>query len=99
VFKHRNKIGDKIMGSKYLVSNLTARIVLRVTVVVGTILLFVILLAGHAKADPICGGEGLPPCAGPGDPATVCAWIAWRTMTPCNYWGMQVPQGTPGSWG
>lgn len=29
----------------------------------------------------------------------MCAIIAWRTMTPCNYWGVKVPQGTPGSWG
>jgi hypothetical protein len=50
-----------------------------------------------AAADPVCNAPGLPPCAPPGDPATLCAIIAWRTWTPCNYWGLQVPQGTPGS--
>lgn len=56
----------------------------------------------HAHADPppfACDGPGLPPCASGGDPGTMCAIIAWRTMTPCNYWGVKVPQGTPGSWG
>jgi len=48
---------------------------------------------------PVCGGPGLPPCAPPGDPNVMCAIIVWRTWTPCNYWGVQVPQGTPGSWG
>lgn len=53
--------------------------------------------AGGAVADPICDGPGLPPCAGPGDPVQQCAVIAWRTFTPCNWWGVKVPQGTPGS--
>ncbi|WP_374026415.1 hypothetical protein [Mycobacterium sp. HNNTM2301] len=53
-----------------------------------------------AAADPICGTPGTPPCAGPGPltPEQQCALIAWRTMTPCNWLGMQVPAGTPGSW-
>jgi hypothetical protein len=53
----------------------------------------------HADPGPQCNGPGLPRCAGAPDPNTLCAVIAWRTMTPCNYWGVQVPQGTPGSWG
>jgi len=56
-----------------------------------------------ASADPpgICGGPGLPPCAGPNPltPEQQCALIAWRAGMPCNWLGMQVPQGTPGSWG
>lgn len=54
-----------------------------------------------ASADPICGAPGLPPCAGPNPmtPEQQRAWIAWRTMAPCNWFGMQVPAGTPGSWG
>jgi hypothetical protein len=52
-----------------------------------------------ASADPVCGAPGLPPCAGPNPltPEQQCAWIAWRTWTPCNWFGMQVPTGTPGS--
>jgi hypothetical protein len=53
----------------------------------------------QAHADPACNAPGLPPCAGPGDPNVVCAIIAWRTWTPCNYWGIKVPEGTPGSLG
>jgi hypothetical protein len=57
--------------------------------------------AGMASADPICGTPGTPPCAGPNPmtPEQQCAWIAWRTWTPCNWFGMQVPTGTPGSLG
>jgi hypothetical protein len=55
---------------------------------------------GTAHADPIiCDAPGLPPCAPPADPATQCAVIAWRNMAPCNWFGVRVPQGTPGSWG
>lgn len=56
---------------------------------------------GHAHADPgpACNAPGMPPCAPPLDPNTLCAVIAWRTWTPCNWYGVQVPQGTPGSWG
>lgn len=52
------------------------------------------------SADPICGTPTTPPCAGPSPltPEQQCAFIAWRTMTPCNWLGMQVPAGTPGSW-
>jgi hypothetical protein len=53
---------------------------------------------GIAHAD-VCDGPGLPPCAPPADPATQCAVIAWRNMAPCNWFGVRVPQGTPGSWG
>jgi hypothetical protein len=53
-----------------------------------------------AAADPICGAPGTPPCAGPSPltPEQQCAFIAWRSMMPCNWLGMQVPAGTPGSW-
>lgn len=53
-----------------------------------------------ASADPVCGTPGTPPCAGPGPltPEQQCALFAARTWTPCNWMGMQVPAGTPGSW-
>lgn len=53
-----------------------------------------------ASADPICGTPGTPPCAGPSPltPEQQCAFIAWRSMMPCNWLGVQVPAGTPGSW-
>jgi hypothetical protein len=55
---------------------------------------------GMAHADPaVCDAPGLPACAPPADPATQCAVIAWRNMAPCNWFGVRVPQGTPGSWG
>jgi hypothetical protein len=56
--------------------------------------------APTASADPICGAPGMPPCAGPSPltPDQQCAFIAWRSMMPCNWLGMQVPAGTPGSW-
>lgn len=64
-------------------------------------------LAGVAHADPPPGpGCGTPdaPCAGPSPltPEQQCALIAARTWTPCNWApgiNMQVPAGTPGSWG
>lgn len=53
-----------------------------------------------ALADPVCGTPGTPPCAGPSPltPEQQCALIAWRSMMPCNWLGVQVPAGTPGSW-
>src|ERR1700722_19905696 len=56
--------------------------------------------APTASADPICGAPGMPPCAGPSPltPDQQCAYLAWRSMMPCNWLGMQVPAGTPGSW-
>lgn len=56
--------------------------------------------APPASADPICDAPGTPPCAGPSPltPDQQCAFIAWRTMMPCNWLGMKVPAGTPGSW-
>ncbi|WP_082953542.1 MULTISPECIES: hypothetical protein [unclassified Mycobacterium] len=53
-----------------------------------------------ASADPVCGVPGTPPCAGPSPltPEQQCAFIAWRSMMPCNWLGVQVPAGTPGSW-
>jgi hypothetical protein len=60
------------------------------------------ILPATASADPtVCGGPDTPPCAGPNPltPQQQCAWIAWSTFTPCNWCGMQVPVGTPGSLG
>ncbi|WP_082972068.1 hypothetical protein [Mycobacterium sp. 1245852.3] len=56
--------------------------------------------APPVSADPVCGVPGTPPCAGPGPltPEQQCAFIAWRSMMPCNWLGVQVPAGTPGSW-
>ncbi|HEX2286676.1 MAG TPA: hypothetical protein VHI10_17940 [Mycobacterium sp.] len=54
---------------------------------------------GVASADPVCGAPGKPPCAPPLSPEQQCALIAWRTWTPCNWVGVQVPIGTPGSVG
>jgi hypothetical protein len=61
--------------------------------------------AGVAQADPgaPCGPPDVP-CAGPSPltPEQQCALIAMRTWTPCNWApgiNMQVPAGTPGSWG
>jgi len=66
---------------------------------------YVLAGAGAAQADPgpPCGSPAVP-CAGPSPltPEQQCALIAWRTWTPCNWApgvNMQVPQGTPGSWG
>jgi hypothetical protein len=63
------------------------------------------LLVGTAPAQadppsPPCGSPEVP-CAGPSPltPEQQCALIAWRTLTPCNWVGVQVPAGTPGSWG
>jgi len=53
-----------------------------------------------ASADPaVCGGPGTPPCAPPLSPEQQYALGAWRTWTPCNRVGVQVPDGTPGSVG
>jgi hypothetical protein len=60
--------------------------------------LITIAAPAPAHAD-VCDGPGLPPCAAPPDPAQECAVIAFRTFTPCNWYGIRVPQGTPGSWG
>ena len=55
---------------------------------------------GAASADPgVCGVPGSPPCAPSLSPEQQCALFAWRTWTPCNWVGMQVPTGTPGSVG
>ena len=55
---------------------------------------------GAASADPaVCGGPTTPPCAPPLSPQQQCALVAWRTWTPCNWVGVQVPVGTPGSVG
>ena len=55
---------------------------------------------GAASADPaVCGGPGTPPYAPPLSPEQQCALVAWRTWTPCNWVGVQVPVGTPGSVG
>ena len=61
--------------------------------------------AAVAQADPgpPCGSPDMP-CAGPSPltPEQQCALIAARTWTPCNWApgiNLQVPAGTPGSWG
>jgi hypothetical protein len=54
---------------------------------------------GAASADPVCGVPGTPPYAPSLSPEQQCALIAWRTWTPCNWVGLQVPIGTPGSVG
>lgn len=55
---------------------------------------------GAASADPaVCGVPGTPPCAPSLSPQQQCALVAWRTWTPCNWVGVQVPIGTPGSVG
>jgi hypothetical protein len=68
------------------------------------VFLAAVTVSAPVHADPgICNGPGLPPCAPPAPftltPAQSCAVIAWRTHVPCNWWGDQVPQGTPGSAG
>jgi hypothetical protein len=52
---------------------------------------------GTASAQPVCGVPGTPLCAPSLSPEQQCAFIAWRTWTPCNWVGVQVPIGTPGS--
>ncbi|MDT5011184.1 MAG: hypothetical protein QOH57_2801 [Mycobacterium sp.] len=60
------------------------------------------VLANSAPADadppPPCGSPEVP-CAPMLTPEQQCALIAWRTLTPCNWVGVQVPSGTPGSVG
>jgi hypothetical protein len=60
------------------------------------------VLVGSAPADaepaPPCGSPEVP-CAPMLTPEQQCALIAWRTWTPCNWVGVQVPSGTPGSVG
>ena len=56
-------------------------------------------LAAPAQADnPSCGSPDVP-CAPPLTSQQQCALIAWRTWIPCNWVGVQVPSGTPGSVG
>jgi hypothetical protein len=55
--------------------------------------------AAPAQADnPSCGSPDVP-CAPPLTSQQQCALIAWRTWIPCNWVGVQVPSGTPGSVG
>jgi hypothetical protein len=54
--------------------------------------------AAPAQADPPCGSPDVP-CAPSLTPEQQCALIAWRTWIPCNWVGLQVPSGTPGSVG
>jgi hypothetical protein len=59
------------------------------------------VLVGSAPAHadpPPCGSPDVP-CAPPLTPDQQCALIAWRTWLPCNWVGVQVPSGTPGSVG
>lgn len=69
------------------------------TAITATAIAFGLLAAPPAHADPACNAPGMPPCAPPPDPNLMCAAIAFRLMMPCNWVGVQVPQGTPGSWG
>jgi hypothetical protein len=60
-------------------------------------------VVAQADPGPPCGSPAVP-CAGPSPltPEQQCALIAARTWTPCNWApgiNMQVPAGTPGSWG
>jgi len=44
--------------------------------------------------------HGRPAVCAPGlSPEQQCALVAWRRWTPCNWLGVQVPVGTPGSVG
>lgn len=54
-----------------------------------TIVVTTFAAAPTASADPICGAPGAPPCAGPSplSPEQQCAFIAWRSMMPCNWLG------------
>lgn len=53
---------------------------------------------GPGPNQPLCGTETTPACAPVGiDPNIQCALIAWKTFTPCNWWGIKVAEGTPGS--
>jgi hypothetical protein len=72
---------------------------LMIGAVVGSIGVGGLVGAGVASADPVCGVPGTPPCAPSLSPEQQCALIAWRTWTPCNWVGLQVPIGTPGSVG
>lgn len=75
------------------------RLALSITVVAAAL-----TFSAPVHADPpMCNAPGLPPCAPPAPftltPAQGCAMIMWRTLVPCNWWGAQVPEGTPGSVG
>lgn len=65
--------------------------------------MFIVALvtAFSAQADPapaVCGTATTPPCVPVGiDPNVQCAITAYLTWTPCNWWGVRVPEGTPGS--
>jgi hypothetical protein len=50
-------------------------------------------------AGLVVGTSGAPQCAPGLSPDQARALIAWRTWMPCNWFGVQVPTGTPGSWG
>lgn len=45
-----------------------------------------------------CGGSDQPQCLPGIDSPTECAIVAWRTHRPCNWFGVPVAPGTPGSW-
>ncbi|BCQ09258.1 hypothetical protein JMUB5695_02702 [Mycobacterium heckeshornense] len=80
------------------------RAIAAISVFIGVAFGGLIGAARTAHADPAppapCGGPDVP-CAGPSPltPEQQCAFIAWRTWIPCNWLGMQVPAGTPGSLG
>lgn len=60
-----------------------------------------VVTAFSAKAEPPapnCDTATTPPCAPVGmDPNVQCAITAYITWTPCNWWNIKVPVGTPGS--
>lgn len=101
VGKHRKHVKRRINDLILVIVNM-----LILSGIIGA-LLFLVPAAARAEPDqPVCGVEGLPECAPPPmnsdgglliPPEIQCALIAWRTWTPCNAWGIQVPVGTPGS--
>lgn len=59
---------------------------------------FVSAASADADPPPPCGSPEVP-CAPMLTPEQQCALIAWRTWIPCNWAGVRVPSGTPGSVG
>lgn len=59
--------------------------------------------AAVADASPFdnesCGTTTTPACAGPSPftPEQICGGFTYFTFIPCNWVGIKVPEGTPGS--
>lgn len=72
-------------------------------VVLATICSMVVVNMPRANASPFdnstCGTQDAPPCApaGPLTPEQMCGLFTAATWIPCNWTGMQVPEGTPGT--